>query len=41
MTNGDPSNSGGSERSTPMRMTNLLIVFVVFGATMLVQGANP
>jgi hypothetical protein len=39
MTGGDP-NRGGSERSTSMRMTNLLIVFVVFGATMLVQGAT-
>ncbi|MDO8678039.1 MAG: hypothetical protein Q7R30_05685 [Acidobacteriota bacterium] len=34
------ANSGGSERSNLMRMTNVLIVFVVFGATMLVHGAT-
>ncbi len=32
--------SGGSKRSNLMRMTNVLIVFVVFGATMLVHGAT-
>jgi hypothetical protein len=35
------TNGGGSERSNQsMRMTNVLIVFVVFGATMLVHGAT-
>lgn len=34
------TNSGGSERSNLMRMTNVLIVFVVLGASMLVHGAT-